>query len=54
MHSVDILMIRNWGMMSWQFVAVTLMAYIFVVYLKNRIFALAKNVWVAATNQVQQ
>lgn len=45
MHSVDILMIRNWALMSWQFVILTLMAYPFVVYLKNRLFASVQHAW---------
>ena len=48
MHSVDILMIRNWSLMSWRFVAVTLMGYMLVVYLKNRLFASAGRLWSVA------
>lgn len=36
MHSADILMIRDWWMRDWYFFAVTLMGYLFVVYLVHR------------------
>lgn len=42
MHSVDILMVRNWGLIDGQFIAVTLMGYPLVVYLKKRIVNLIK------------
>lgn len=36
MHSADILMIRDWWMRDWAFLASTLMGYLFVIYLVNR------------------
>lgn len=36
MHSADILMVRNWSLVSWQFIAVTLMGYPLIAYLEKR------------------
>lgn len=39
-HTADILMIRNWNLMNWQFIAVTFMGYALIIYLKNRLITL--------------
>lgn len=41
-HGIDILMLRNWAMRDWAFVASTILGYAFCVYLKKRIEALIK------------
>lgn len=44
MHSVDMLMVRKWGLVNWQFIAVTLMGYPLIVYLKKRIICFIKTI----------
>ena len=43
MHSADILMVRNWTLVNWQFIAVTLMGYPLIVYLEKRIVRFVKS-----------
>ena len=42
LHTVDILMIRDWSKASGQFLAVTILGYAFINYLRNRIIKILK------------